>query len=71
LALGGVAPKPWRLLEVERFLAGKTMSAETVRSAATLAMKGARGYGHNDFKLKLTPRAIMQALIDAAEERTK
>lgn len=69
LALGGVAHKPWRIQEVEKFLSGKTLSAETLRSAATLAMKGARGYGHNDFKLKLVPKAIMQALVNAAEGR--
>ncbi|MFC0774829.1 FAD binding domain-containing protein [Terrimonas alba] len=62
LALGGVAHKPWRLNEVEKFLAGKTLSKETISTAATMAIKGAKSYGHNDFKIKMVPAAVQQAL---------
>ena len=65
LAMGGVAHKPWRLKEVETFLAGKPATADTFSKAAALAMKGAKSYGHNDFKLKLAPAAIVQALTQA------
>lgn len=67
LAMGGVAHKPWRLKEVETYLAGKTASADTFRQAATLAMKGAKSYGQNDFKLKLAPATIIEALSIAAK----
>jgi xanthine dehydrogenase YagS FAD-binding subunit len=66
MAMGGVAHKPWRLKEVETFLSGKTASPETFEQAGVLAMKGAKGYGYNDFKLKLAPAAIVQALAQAA-----
>ena len=62
LAMGGVAHKPWRLTEAEEFLKGKTVSETIFRQAADLAMKGARGYGDNDFKLVLGPNAIVEAL---------
>lgn len=66
LAMGGVAHKPWRLSEVENFLKGKPVTEATFTSAASLAMKGARSYGGNDFKLKLAPNSIVEALTIAA-----
>jgi len=67
LAMGGVAHKPWRLTETEKFLVGKTASKENFTKAAALAIKGAKGYGHNDFKLKMGPVAIVEALMKAME----
>ncbi|MGB8191272.1 MAG: xanthine dehydrogenase family protein subunit M [Chitinophagaceae bacterium] len=66
LAMGGVAHKPWRLREAEQFLKGKTASEENFTQAAKLAMKNAKGYGQNNFKLKLAPAAIVEALQTAA-----
>lgn len=66
LAMGGVAHKPWRLTEAETFLKGKTVSDAVYREAAQLVMKNARGYGHNNFKLKLAPNTIVEALKIAA-----
>ncbi|OXA76461.1 xanthine dehydrogenase YagS FAD-binding subunit [Flavobacterium aquidurense] len=68
LAMGGVAHKPWRLTEAEEFLKGKTISETIFRQAADLAMKGARGYGDNDFKLTLGPNAIVEALTIASSK---
>lgn len=68
LAMGGVAHKPWRLTEAEEFLKGKTISETLFRQAANLAMKGARGYGDNDFKLVLGPNAIVEALTIASSK---
>ena len=68
LAMGGVAHKPWRLTEAEEFLKGKTVSETIFRQAADLAMKGARGYGDNDFKLVLGPNAIVEALTIASSK---
>lgn len=65
LGMGGVAHKPWRLTEAETYLRGKTASETNFREAARLAMKGAKGYGHNDFKLKLGPNTIVEALKTA------
>ena len=62
LAMGGVAHKPWRLTTAENFLKGKTASVENFKQAAAIAMKDAKGYGHNNFKLKLAPNTIVQTL---------
>jgi xanthine dehydrogenase YagS FAD-binding subunit len=66
LAMGGVAHKPWRLKEAEEMLKGKTATVENFRLAATLAMKGAKAYTYNSFKLKMAPNAIVQALKTAS-----
>lgn len=65
LGMGGVAHKPWRLTEAENFLKGKQASEATFRQAADLVMKGAKGYGHNNFKLKLAPNTLVEALKTA------
>lgn len=65
LAMGGVAHKPWRLSAAEKFLAGKKATTENFKQAATLSMQGARSFGQNDFKLKMAPVAIVEALTKA------
>ncbi|HUS03716.1 MAG TPA: xanthine dehydrogenase family protein subunit M [Chitinophagaceae bacterium] len=62
LAMGGVAHKPWRLTAAENFLKGKTASVENFKQAGAIAMKDAKGYGYNNFKLKLAPNTIIQTL---------
>jgi xanthine dehydrogenase YagS FAD-binding subunit len=68
LAMGGVAHKPWRLTEAEQFLKGKTVSDTVFKQVAELAMRDARGYGENNFKLTLAPNAIIEALTIAASK---
>jgi xanthine dehydrogenase YagS FAD-binding subunit len=62
LAMGGVAHKPWRLAAAENFLKGKNASGENFKQAASIAMKDAKGYGYNNFKLKLAPNTLVQVL---------
>lgn len=62
LAMGGVAHKPWRLTAAETFLKGKTASADVFKQAAAIAMKDAKGYGYNNFKLTLAPNTIIETL---------
>jgi xanthine dehydrogenase YagS FAD-binding subunit len=66
LVMGGVAHKPWRLLESEQFLAGKTAEEETFKKAADIALKGAKALSQNAFKLTLAPNALVTALKTAA-----
>ncbi len=66
LAMGGVAHKPWRLSAAEKFLTGKKATTENFKQAAKLSMEGARSFGQNDFKLKMAPAAIVEALTKAA-----
>jgi xanthine dehydrogenase YagS FAD-binding subunit len=65
VALGSVAPKPWRAHDVEAALRGKPANAETFAAAAAVATAGMRGYGQNDFKIPLTRQAVRTALAMA------
>jgi xanthine dehydrogenase YagS FAD-binding subunit len=67
LAMGGVAHKPWRLHTAEQALTGKPATVENFKQAAQIAMQGARAYKYNQFKLKLAPNTIIQALKTAAQ----
>ncbi|GAB3507818.1 xanthine dehydrogenase family protein subunit M [Spirosoma knui] len=67
IALGGVAHKPWRKPEAEALLIDKPATKETFQLAADALLEGARGYGHNDFKIELAKRAIVRALGQAAK----
>jgi xanthine dehydrogenase YagS FAD-binding subunit len=65
VALGGVGTKPWRVPQVEIALVGASLRADDLRAAAARASEGARGYGHNDFKIELMQRAIVRAVTVA------
>jgi xanthine dehydrogenase YagS FAD-binding subunit len=66
LALGGVAHKPWRDREAEDALRNKPATAENFARAADILLRGAHGFGGNDFKIPLARRAIVRALDQAA-----
>ncbi len=66
LALGGVAHKPWRDMDVEKWLIGKPVSEETFAAAADALLQNAEPLEHNAFKVKLARRAIVRALSEAA-----
>ncbi|MDQ6774072.1 MAG: xanthine dehydrogenase family protein subunit M [Candidatus Dormibacteraeota bacterium] len=66
LALGGVAPKPWRLAAAEAALVGVVLAhREGLRSAIRGAFADARPRRHNDFKVELAQRAAVRALQTA------
>lgn len=67
LAMGGVAHKPWRLTDAEKYLIGKPVSEVSFREAARIAMQGASAFKYNAYKLKLAPNSIVQALKVAAK----
>ena len=66
LALGGVAPKPWRAAEAEEILTGCRPDSEAFRTAARAALAGAKPSGSNAFKIELAERIIVRALRSAA-----
>ncbi|WP_207632556.1 FAD binding domain-containing protein [Foetidibacter luteolus] len=66
LALGGVAHKPWRNPVVEEHLRNQQISAPLLQDAAEMMLAGARGYGHNNFKIELAKRVIIRAINEAA-----
>lgn len=68
VALGGVAHKPWRKPEAEALLAGKEINPDNFKLFAEELLADAKGYGHNDFKIELAKRAIVRALLQAANK---
>jgi xanthine dehydrogenase YagS FAD-binding subunit len=66
VALGGVAPKPWRARDAEAVLTGAAPDAGLFRKAADAALAGAKPSGDNAFKIELARRLIVRALTLAA-----
>jgi xanthine dehydrogenase YagS FAD-binding subunit len=62
VALGGVGTKPWRSLEAERVLHGKTAGEKVFHQAAEAALHGAQPQSENGFKVQLAKRCITHAL---------
>jgi len=65
IAAGGVAHKPWRLYEVEQFLAGKAATEDTFKQAGAIAVKDAKPLQHNGFKIKMLDNGLQLALKNA------
>lgn len=65
IALGGVAHKPWRAIEAEKFLNGKESTEENFKQAAEIALRDARALSQNAYKITLAKRAIVRALKTA------
>lgn len=68
LAFGGLAHQPWRNPAVEAALMGKPAEQATFDAAADALLTGARGFGHNDFKIPLARRVLITALRDVTGE---
>ncbi len=69
VALGGVAPVPWRSHEAEAVLVGRPATPATFAAAARAATAHMRGHGQNDFKIELSRRSVerlLQTLADPA-----
>jgi xanthine dehydrogenase YagS FAD-binding subunit len=67
IALGGVAAKPWRAREAEAALKGQVVDEAGARRAADAAFAAARTLGDNDYKPELGRRALVRALLQAAQ----
>lgn len=67
LALGGVAHKPWRATQAERFLIGKPATEVNFKLAADAEMREARPLAHNTYKIELGRRMIARALMQAMD----
>ncbi|KQT84064.1 xanthine dehydrogenase family protein subunit M [Aurantimonas sp. Leaf443] len=66
IALGGVAPKPWRAHGAEAALVGAEMDAEAFETAARVAFDEAVPSGDNAHKIELGRRIVVRALALAA-----
>jgi xanthine dehydrogenase YagS FAD-binding subunit len=65
VAFGGLSYKPWRSLEAETALVGAAVTRASFDAAGVAALRNARGYGHNDFKIPLARRTLRATLADA------
>jgi xanthine dehydrogenase YagS FAD-binding subunit len=69
VAMGGVAHKPWMVFSDDSQLAStKPARREWYNQAAEVSMIGAKGFGHNNFKIKMGQAAVEEALYQAAEK---
>ena len=68
LALGGVAPKPWRARIAERLLEGAVPTAGAFATAADAELAAAQPRTHNRFKIELAKRTIVAALMELSGE---
>jgi xanthine dehydrogenase YagS FAD-binding subunit len=64
IVLGGVAPIPWRLPEVEKLLAGQRITPELAVKAGEAAVAGARPLAKNGYKVPMT-QVMVRRTIEA------
>ncbi len=66
IALGGVAPRPWRVPDAEQFLRGKKPEEAILRQVAQMITTGAKPMRYNSFKVELAQRTVVRAIASAA-----
>lgn len=62
MAFGGLAHQPWRVPQADAALAGTPATVASANAAADRVLQGARGFGHNDFKIPLL-RSTLRAVL--------
>jgi xanthine dehydrogenase YagS FAD-binding subunit len=67
IAFGGLSYKPWRSADAENALLGATLTRQSYDAAGAAALRNARGYGYNDFKIPLARRTLRAALAEVTE----
>jgi len=63
IVMGGVAPIPLRLTNVEQFLIGKTPTDQLAEKASELAGAGAEGIGHNSYKVQEVKTLVKRLVL--------
>jgi xanthine dehydrogenase YagS FAD-binding subunit len=66
VVLGGVAPIPWRLPQVEQMLAGQRITEALAAKAAETALEGAKPLAKNAYKIPLTKGVVRRTLLELA-----
>ena len=67
VVLGGVAPIPWRLPEVEKMLAGQRITPALAEKAGDAAVAGARPLAKNGYKVPLTRGMVGRTILAIAD----
>ena len=71
VVLGGVAPIPWRLPEVEKLLAGQRITPELAAKAGETAIAGARPLAKNGYKVPMVRAMVARTLGDIADRGSR
>ena len=66
VVMGGVAPIPWRLPDVERALAGQRITPELAARAGEIAIQNASPMAKNAYKVPLTKGVIERTVAELA-----
>jgi xanthine dehydrogenase YagS FAD-binding subunit len=66
IALGGVAPKPWRARRAEEALRGAQLTETTIAAAMALELAAAEPLPGNAFKTTLATRAVAATVLELA-----
>jgi xanthine dehydrogenase YagS FAD-binding subunit len=66
VVLGGVAPVPWALPDVEAMLVGKTITESIAAEAGKLAVAGARPLAKNGYKVPLADALVKRTILETA-----
>jgi len=69
IAMGGVAHIPWKLSKAEEFLIGKKPNTENFETVAELALRDAKPFKDNAYKVEMGKKAITRALTQAYERK--
>lgn len=70
LALGAVAPEPWRARAAEQALVGQPATADALRAAADAELGAAQPLRDNAYKIPLVRNLIVRTLSELAEVDT-
>jgi xanthine dehydrogenase YagS FAD-binding subunit len=68
IALGGVAPVPWRAARTEAVLRGAPATEEVFGRAAEAELADAQPLPGNAFKVTLARNVLVRSLLDLTEE---
>src|SRR6266581_699534 len=68
IALGGVAPRPWRAVRAEAVLRGAPATGEVFGRAAEAELADAQPLPGNAFKVPLARSVLVRTLLDLTEE---
>ena len=71
IALGGVAPRPWRAVRAEAVLRGAPATEEVFGRAAEAELAEAQPLPGNAFKVPLARSVLVRTLLDLTEEEVQ
>jgi xanthine dehydrogenase YagS FAD-binding subunit len=66
LAFGGLAHQPWRVTQADDLMNQLQPTSTSLAALGAAVLQGARGQGHNDFKIPLVRRVLSAVVSDAA-----